>query len=230
MQAKAMMSVAAVLAAIAISGVASAATRASATADLNIRTGPGPEYNSVGVIPGNHQAMILGCIQGSLWCKVSYNGTEGWAYSKYLMGTAGGRTVVVAEQPAQFDVPAVTYEQRPANAVVAYEQREVNPVSEGAAKGAATGAAIAGPVGAVVGGTVGAIGGAIAPPPPEVHTYVTSHRVAPVSMGGDVVVGSNVPEAVELYPVPNYDYEYTYVNDVPVLVAPGSRRIIYVYR
>jgi hypothetical protein len=30
--------------------------------------------------------------------------------------------------------------------------------------------------------------------------------------------------------VPDYDYEYAYVNNVPVLVEPSTRRVEYLYR
>ena len=64
--------VAAVTAAAAGSIPASAATIATAMTPLNIRSGPGPEYSVIGAIPDRGQATIIGCIQGSLWCQVSY--------------------------------------------------------------------------------------------------------------------------------------------------------------
>ena len=74
---------------------------------LNIRSGPGPQYSIVGAIPDRGQATIIGCIQGSLWCQVSYNGRQGWAYSQYLTALSG-RSLIVAERPN--DIPAVTYQ------------------------------------------------------------------------------------------------------------------------
>jgi uncharacterized protein YraI len=218
MQIKSMMSIAAITAAMTLPGAVSAATLASATTDLNVRSGPGPQYPVIGYIRSNQQATIEGCIQGSLWCRVDISGRQGWAYSKYMTARIGGRTVAIAQQPAAVGVPTITYE------------AAANPVAVGAANGVATGEVIAGPVGAVVGGTVGAIGGAIAPPPGEVATYVTSHPVQPVYLNGEVVVGAGVPQTVSLYPVPDYQYEYAYVNSVPVLVEPSSRRIMYIYR
>ena len=81
MQFKNTIFVAAMTAAAALSVPASAATLASAMTPLNIRTGPGPEYSIVGAIPDRGQATIIGCIQGSLWCEVSYNGRQGWVYA-----------------------------------------------------------------------------------------------------------------------------------------------------
>ena len=67
-------------------------------------------------------------------------------------------------------------------------------------------------------------------PPERVRTYVTSHRVEPVYLDDDIVVGADLPETVVLSDIPDYDYRYVYVNDRPVLVEPGTRRIVYVMR
>lgn len=50
-----------------------------------------------------------------------------------------------------------------------------------------------------------------------------------MQLGGDVVVGAEVPADVTFQEVPNYEYRYTRINDRPVLVDPGTRRIVYVY-
>ena len=52
----------------------------------------------------------------------------------------------------------------------------------------------------------------------------------PVYLEGEVVVGAGLPETVQLRPVPDYEYNYVYVNGQPVLVEPQSRRIVYVVR
>ena len=99
MQIRSTLVAAAMAAATALSTSASAATIATATTPLNIRSGPGPQYSVIGAIPDRGQTIITGCIQGSLWCEVSYNGRRGWAYSKYLYLTARlvGRSPIVAE-------------------------------------------------------------------------------------------------------------------------------------
>jgi len=45
-----------------------------------------------------------------------------------------------------------------------------------------------------------------------------------------VVVGASLPQTVVLNNVPDYRYQYVYVNDTPVLVDPLTRRIVYVFR
>jgi uncharacterized protein YraI len=72
----------AALAAVALS--AGAAAAASATTDLNLRAGPGPDYQAIGVIPAGAPVDVLGC-SGS-WCQVSYAGRAGYASASYLSG------------------------------------------------------------------------------------------------------------------------------------------------
>jgi hypothetical protein len=59
---------------------------------------------------------------------------------------------------------------------------------------------------------------------------VVSHPVALVYLNGEVVEGVGLPEDVALAPVPEYDYQYAYINNQPVLVQPSTRRVQYIYR
>lgn len=177
---------------------------AVATTDLNIRSGPGPQYPVVGTIAGNDETTVNGCAEGSKWCQVSYNGVTGWSYSDYLSGSFGTQQVVVSEAPATVNVPVVTYQSETTASI-----SNVPPA----------GTLLKGPVGA-----------ATVTPPPTVQTYVVDNRVDPVYLDGEVVVGAGVPDTVQLLPVPDYDYSYHYVNGQPVLVDPTTRQIVYVYR
>ena len=114
-----------------------------------------------------------------------------------------GRTIVVEQQPSA--VPTVTYA-APADAPAA-------PPMQGELIG-----------------RVGDTPPAIEPPPATVRTYVVDHRIDPAYLDGEVVVGAGVPDTVQLQQVPDYNYDYTYVNNEPVLVDPSSRRIVYIYR
>jgi hypothetical protein len=82
----------------------------------------------------------------------------------------------------------------------------------------------------VAGGAIGGTAAAAIDPPDQVRTYITSNPVDPVYLEGEVVVGAGIPEAVQLREIPDYEYRYVYVNRQPVLVEPGSRRIVYVIR
>jgi uncharacterized protein YraI len=201
------LSIAVLVAASVTAMPALAAVTATATTPLNVRSGPGPQYPVVGVIRDNGQAVVTGCIQGSRWCQVSFNGSTGWAYSKYLDMNQGGQTVVIAQEPSA--LPVVPYE-APATAVET------------------VGSAPAPIAGTLVETDTAPI--AVAPPPEAVSTYVEAHPVEPVYLNGEVVVGAGLPQTVALAPVPNYQYDYAYVNRVPVLVEPQSRRIVYVYQ
>ena len=171
---------------------------AVATTPLNIRSGPGPEYPVTGAIPTNGQAAILGCIEGSLWCQISYNGAQGWAYSQYLTG-ANARAL----PPIAYSAPATTT----GTTIVrpTYSGDFVAPV------------ATTQPM-------------QIAPPPPTVQTYIVQNPRPQVYLNGEVVEGAGLPPDVALAPVPGSEYQYAYVNGVPVLVEPSSRRVRYIYR
>ena len=198
--------IAAVTAAAALSSPVSAAMVVSAMTPLNIRSGPGPQYSVIGSIPDRGQATVTGCIQGSLWCQVAYNGTQGWAYSQYLTATLSGRSIAVAESVSA--LPAVTY------------QTPVETVGTAVYVPTVTGTLIAPPADPPL----------VLYPPPPVGRYVVSHPVAPVFLNGEVVEGVGLPKDVALAPVPGFDYEYAYINNQPVLVEPQTRRVRYIYR
>jgi uncharacterized protein YraI len=193
-------------AAVAVTTAASAAIVASAVIPLNVRSGPGPQYPVTGAIPANGKVTVIGCIQGSMWCQVNVGGKQAWAYSKYLTATLSGRSLAVSEGLTQF--PAVTYE-TPAVTVGA---APLPVVSGTIVDRSVTGAPLA------------------LTPPPTVREYVVGHPVQPVYLNGEVVAGAGLPPQVALAPVPGYQYQYAYVNGVPVLVEPQTRQVTYVYQ
>jgi uncharacterized protein YraI len=214
----------------ALAGAAQAQTVGTATTDLNLRSGPGPEQPVIGLIKARHKAHILGCVEGSLWCQVDYRGKQGWAYSQYMSLAAGGGRVVVVREPANVaGVPVLTY-----NGYIEPTYRaDVAPVA----------AAITAPAVGAGGTGAGAIGSpkpviyassylppAQVMPPPAVGSYVTANAAPSFTYPGDVVVGASLPQTVVLNNVPDYRYQYVYVNDTPVLVDPVTRQIVYVFR
>jgi uncharacterized protein YraI len=211
MNKKSRLFVTAVIATSIFPNMALAAMLATAITDLNIRSGPGPEYPVIGFIQAQDSVTMVGCIEGSLWCQITQKGKEGWAYSQYLATQSTGNRMIISERRPDVVVPTVTYTRTPGATVAA---------------GAVTGALVPGPVGATVGGVTGAT----LDPPQQVRTYVTSNPGDPVYLDGEVVVGASVPEAVQLRPVPDSNYSYVFVNQQPVLVDPTSRRIVYIYR
>jgi uncharacterized protein YraI len=186
-------------------GISTAAAAMSATAvtDLNVRAGPGPQYPIVGMAARGSTTMLEGCIEGSLWCRVSVDGVSGWAYARYLSADQSGSTVVISERRAELGVPVVTYEATGSTVATPAEPLElIGPVEE---------------VDAIT-------------PPQAVGTYITSNPVDPVYLDGEVVLGATLPNTVAVRQIPDYDYEYVMVNGQPVLVEPSTRRIVYIYR
>lgn len=186
---------------LAMSGAALADTPVSAVADLNVRAGPGPQYPVIGVLAAGQSATLTGCIENSKWCTIAEAGGKGWVYSDYVTAEFGSSRVVVTRRPADADIQVVA------------------PPTDDLYSDSYTGAIVTGdPL------------DPIARPPAEVGTYVTTHRVDPVYLDGEVVTGATLPDTVELREIPDYNYRYVYVNNQPALVDPGTRRIVYVMR
>ena len=65
--------------------------------------------------------------------------------------------------------------------------------------------------------------------PGEVRTYVMEQQTPSVVYDGDVVVGTTLPNTVEVHTVPNMDgYAYTVVNDRRVIVRRDDHAIVQV--
>ncbi|MET0446129.1 MAG: DUF1236 domain-containing protein [Pseudorhodoplanes sp.] len=215
----------------ATSGGAQAQSIGTATTSLNIRSGPGPDQPVIGQMRSRQRAAILGCVEGSLWCQVQFRGLQGWAYSRYMMLNAGGRQIVVTEPADMQGVPIMNY-QAPAYASpgfatprAAYRGAPRVVETMGAAPVMASDEALVAPSSNMVIGAPFA-----ASPSPFVGTYVTTNPGESVWLQGDVVVGAGLPQSVTLNRVPDYRYQYVYVNETPVLVDPATRRIVYVFR
>ena len=214
------------LSTVGFSGAALAqSAMATATTELNIRSGPGPHFPSVGFITAGGSATVEGCLEASKWCQVTANGVSGWSYSDYLTADVSGSVVVLTDRSPDAGIATVTYQD---------DGSAAGGAVAGAATGAVVGALVGGPVGAIVGGAVGttsgATAGAIIDPPEVARAYVTANPLDPIYLDGEVVIGAGVPDTVALQAIPDYQYQYVYINGQPVLVDPGSRRIVYVVR
>ncbi|HEY9056891.1 MAG TPA: DUF1236 domain-containing protein [Aurantimonas sp.] len=203
---------------VALAMPAFAQTAVKATTDLNVRAGPGPNYEIVGMIANEASATVEGCIEGGSWCKVNVDGKEGWAYSDYLTADMSGEQVVVTTRRQELSVPVATYE------------NDAGAGLAGATTGAVAGAIVGGPIGAAIGGAAGLAAGAVIDPPETAVAYVRSNQVDPVYLEGEAVVGASLPETVELREIPDYQYRYVYVNGQPVLVEADTRKVVYVVR
>jgi len=97
----------------------------------------------------------------------------------------------------------------------------------GGASGAIVGGLIFGPIGAIIGGFAGASIGADASVPDPVIVYVSANPVEPVYFDDRLEVGYKLGSDVQLYPVPESNYEYFYANGRAYVVESGSRVIVY---
>lgn len=69
------------------------ASSAIVTSTINLRTGPGTQYGTIGAIPNGVGIVVGGCTSGYGWCQVTYGGMTGWAASNYIaIQTANGYT------------------------------------------------------------------------------------------------------------------------------------------
>lgn len=203
---------------ILVAGAASAEIAATAWTDLNMRSGPGPMYSVVGVIPADGAVSVQGCLADASWCEVSHDGMTGWAAGSYMTANIENAPVPLASGDKRVVINTVTYDNSKAS------------TAGGLATGVIAGALIAGPVGAVVGGIVGGGAGAAVAPDPTVITYIQTNPVDQIYLDGEVVVGAGIPDTVMLAPVPDSEYSYAYVNGVPVLVDNSNRTVTYIVR
>jgi len=209
----------------------------TALTDLPLRAGPGPMHPVIATVERNGTVEVEGCNEGGQWCQVSVAGRRGWVFGSQLAAQqSGGQRVIITEQRQALQVPVIQYQEQRAlaPATTTTTTTSTQTGSTGAAAGAGTGviagALLGGPIGAVIGGLAGLTAGAMVDPPGEVRTYVTTNKVEPVFLEGEVVVGATVPQNVRVYEIPNYKDRYAYINGRTVLVEPGSNKIVYVYR
>lgn len=187
--------------------------------DLNLRSGPGPQFDIISVIPANGEVMVEGCLEAASWCKVIHDGINGWASGDYLTTMVDAAPVAI--YPNREIVPVGT---------VVYTETDSGTTAAGGLTGVIAGAMIGGPIGAAVGGVVGLGAGAAVDPGPTVTTYVRENPLDVIYVDGEVVVGAGLPETVTLTEVPDSTFSYAYINGVPVVVEREGRRIIQIIR
>jgi len=207
-----------------LSGAALAQTPATASTDLNVRSGPGVNYPVVGLIGAGVEVSVVGCIEAISWCEVSTPVGGGWSYGDYLMVAMGDTVVPLYPNLAQVGVAVVPAPAAVEPSVVEYTTvgRLSVPVVDVSTPVAPVATTVATPVATPV---------VAIQPAPEVTTYVTTNVVDPVYLDGEVVLGAVIPETVQIYDIPsNPDYGYVLVNGQTVLVDPVGRDIVYVYR
>lgn len=69
------------------------AAEAYTATDLNVRTGPGTQYDRIGTLPANSGVDVIDCEDG--WCLVRGRGLRGWVSSSYLARGEESTNVIV---------------------------------------------------------------------------------------------------------------------------------------
>jgi uncharacterized protein YraI len=99
-------------------------------ANLNIRTGPGPQYPVIATTGYNNQLDVKGCLKDISWCSVTWQGLTGWAAGQYLDYDASTKVVLLDKVKGK--VPILTYttvDAVTAGVIVAAAPTEVAPVA-----------------------------------------------------------------------------------------------------
>jgi hypothetical protein len=177
---------------------------------------------------GGEAATLDGCVEDGSWCRVFYDGIEGWSYAPYLSVSADQQTYVLPERPSTVEVTTVTYEDTGGTM-----QNERAGATAGAVIGSLAAYAAGGPVGGIIAGGIlgGAAGSAAVEPTTETVTYIESNPVDTVYLDGEVAVGAGVPQEVTLYEIPSQpEYRYVNINGQTVLVNPENNAIVRVIR
>lgn len=95
------------LAAAALPGIAQAAT---ATASVNVRSGPGTGYAVVDTLRAGQRVEVDRCTGG--WCFVEKSGPDGWVSARYLSdtGSGSGSTRPDVDVSIGFAVPGFSFQ------------------------------------------------------------------------------------------------------------------------
>jgi uncharacterized protein YraI len=67
-----------------LSATAANAAQAFATANVNLRAGPGTDYPVVTTLSAGQILTIYGCLSDGSWCDVATGGDRGWVSNNYL--------------------------------------------------------------------------------------------------------------------------------------------------
>jgi uncharacterized protein YraI len=97
-------------AALLLSAGAAAAAPATVQSDLNVRSGPGAQYQVVGTVQGGETVDVAGCT--GRWCQISFSGGTGYANQNYLVMAGGGGPGYAAVAPGYAD-PGYVYDDTP---------------------------------------------------------------------------------------------------------------------
>jgi len=84
------------------------AASAMVTTNLNLRTGPSTGYRAITSLPNGAVVNVRGCTAGYNWCRVNWNGYDGWAAASYLAMREGPyRNRYYSNYGAEIGIPLI---------------------------------------------------------------------------------------------------------------------------
>lgn len=89
--------------------IAAKAQNAILADDTALRAGPGYEYPRVAFVPEDARVYIHGCIDGFVWCDVSWRGERGWVDARNLSYSWNNRYVIVQDWGPRIGLPVVGF-------------------------------------------------------------------------------------------------------------------------
>ncbi|HEY9057305.1 MAG TPA: SH3 domain-containing protein [Aurantimonas sp.] len=93
----------------ALPATADAASRAIATADVNLRAGPSTRYPAVDVVASGDRVRVYGCLESRAWCDVGYDGQRGWMSSNYLAYAGGNQRYTGERAIRAIEAPVISF-------------------------------------------------------------------------------------------------------------------------
>ena len=107
---KKILGAAALVVAAGLPGIASAASTAIATTNVNLRAGPSTEYPAVNIVQAGYSVRVYGCLSNRSWCDVSYGPQRGWMSSNYLAYVQNGRRYTGERVVGYIGAPTIGFE------------------------------------------------------------------------------------------------------------------------
>ncbi|MDE0428466.1 MAG: SH3 domain-containing protein, partial [Caldilineaceae bacterium] len=87
--------------------------QATVDSDLNVRAGPGTEYDRIGGANAGEQFQITGKDETGEWFRLEFDGQNGWVFALFVTATGVADVPVVAAEPAAPAPPAPPGEKNP---------------------------------------------------------------------------------------------------------------------
>ena len=105
-------SIAAAIICLGLAAIASPAhaARGFAVESVTLRAGPDITYPAIVNLPVRARLKIDGCIDGYLWCDVSWRGYRGWVDGRYLETNYNNRDLYIADVAPSIAVPVLTFD------------------------------------------------------------------------------------------------------------------------